>query len=91
MDRYISVVFPFLKKAGKLAIKNQDLITGCSKCDGSLVTETDLKISKMFKETIEKSFKNHFILDEETALKTQNLKRLEFIIYILNYNLKFVI
>ncbi len=74
MDRYISVVFPFLKKAGKLAIKNQDLITGCSKCDGSLVTETDLKISKMFKETIEKSFKNHFILDEETALKTQNLK-----------------
>lgn len=74
INEYISVVFPFLKKAGKLALKNQDLITGCGKCDGSLVTETDLKISKMFKETIEANFKNHFILDEETALKTQNLK-----------------
>lgn len=74
MDKYISVVFSFLKKAGKLALKNQDLITGCSKCDGSIVTETDLKISKIFKEIIEKNFKNHFILDEETALKTENLK-----------------
>ncbi|MDD2840668.1 MAG: hypothetical protein PHY80_06190 [Rickettsiales bacterium] len=74
MDKYISVIFPFLKKVGKLALKNQSLITGCSKCDGSIVTETDLKISKIFKKTIEKKFKNHFILDEETALKTKNLK-----------------
>lgn len=72
--KYISVIMSFLKKAGKLAIKNQSLITGCNKCDGSLVTETDLAISAMFKETIDKNFKNHFILDEETALKTENLK-----------------
>jgi len=74
IDEYISIILLFLKKAGKLALNNQDLITGCSKCDGSIVTETDLKISAMFKKTIEKNFKNHFILDEETALKIKNLK-----------------
>ena len=52
MDKYISVILPFLKKAGKLALKNQTLITGCDKSDGSIVTETDLKISKMFKKAI---------------------------------------
>lgn len=74
MDKYISVILPFLKKAGKLALKNQTLITGCDKSDGSIVTETDLKISKMFKKVINTNFKNHSILDEETALKTKNLK-----------------
>ena len=74
MNSYVSVILPFLKKAGKLALKNQSLITGCNKVDGSIVTETDLKLSKMFKKVINSNFENHFILDEETALKTKNLK-----------------
>jgi fructose-1,6-bisphosphatase/inositol monophosphatase family enzyme len=74
MENYISIIFPFLKKAGKLALKNQNLITGCNKYDGSVVTETDLAISKMFRQIIDTNFKNHFVLDEETALKTENLK-----------------
>ena len=53
MNSYVSVILPFLKKAGKLALKNQSLITGCNKVDGSIVTETDLKLSKMFKKVID--------------------------------------
>ena len=74
MDKYISVILPFLKKAGKFALKNQTLITGHDKSDGTIVTETDLKISKMFKKLINTNFKNHSILDEETALTIKNLK-----------------
>jgi len=72
--KYIDIVMPFLKKAGNLALNGQTLITGCNKCDGSIVTETDIKISKLFKTTIEKNFVGHYILDEETALKEGNLK-----------------
>lgn len=74
MDRYIELLLPFLKKAGKLALDKQALISGCSKYDGSIVTETDLKISNMFSELIKKNFKNHYVLDEEKALKEKGLK-----------------
>lgn len=74
MINYIDIILPFLKKAGKLALKNQTLITGHNKVDGSIVTETDLAISKKFKKLIKTNFENHYILDEETALKEKNVK-----------------
>ncbi len=74
INKYIEVLFPFLKKAGKLALKKQSLITGCEKVDGSVLTETDLKISDMFSKMIKKHFNGHYILDEEKALGEINLK-----------------
>lgn len=74
MTKYIDIILPFLKQAGKLALKNQTLITGHNKVDGSIVTETDLTISKKFKKLIKTNFENHYILDEETALKEKNVK-----------------
>lgn len=74
MNSYIDIILPFLKQAGKIALKNQSLITGHNKVDGSIVTETDLAISKKFKKLIKSHFENHYILDEETALKEKNVK-----------------
>lgn len=74
MNSYIDIILPFLKQAGKIALKNQSLITGHNKVDGSIVTETDLAISKKFKKLINSHFENHYILDEETALKEKNVK-----------------
>lgn len=74
MNSYIDIILPFLKMAGKLALKNQTLISGHNKVDGSIVTETDLAISKKFKKLIKSHFENHYILDEETALKEKNVK-----------------
>lgn len=74
MENYINILFPFLKKAGKLALKQQRMIFASEKVDGSIVTNADLKISDMFGKLIKKHFKNHYVLDEEKALKTINLK-----------------
>ena len=73
-QNYIDVLLPFLKKAGRLAITKQNELIASDKDDGSIVTETDLAISNMFQEVIKENFKNHSILDEETALKEVGLR-----------------
>ncbi len=73
-NKYIEVLLPFLKKVGKLSIDKQNEITGCNKVDGSIVTETDIKISNMFQKLIKKNFNGHSILDEEKALKDKKLR-----------------
>ena len=75
-NKYIEILLPFLKKAGKLAVSKQNEITGCSKVDGSIVTETDVKISDMFQKLIKKNFKDHHILDEEKALQDKKLREM---------------
>ena len=74
MNNYMEIILPFLKKSGKMALKNQTLISGHNKVDGSIVTETDLAISKDFGKLIKTNFENHYILDEEKALKEKNLQ-----------------
>lgn len=73
-QNYIDVLLPFLKKAGRLAITKQNELIASDKDDGSIVTETDLAISNTFQEVIKENFKNHSILDEETALKEVGLR-----------------
>ncbi len=74
IEKYIEILFPFLKKAGKLALAKQKLITGCEKSDGSIVTETDLKISSMFSSLIKKHFSGHYVFYYEKALKEKKLR-----------------
>ena len=59
MKNYMEIILPFLKKSGKMALKNQTLISGHNKVDGSIVTETDLAISKDFGKLIKTNFENH--------------------------------
>lgn len=74
MSEYLDIITPFLKKSGKIALKNQNLIIGHLKIDGSIVTKTDLNISKNFNKLIKSNFSNHYILDEEKALQDNNIK-----------------
>ena len=71
---YFKILREFLEKSGRLAIERQSKITGCNKNDGSILTETDLEISNLFQDFIEKNFDSHYIFDEEKALKDKNLK-----------------
>ncbi len=73
--KYFEILKNFLKKSGELALENQNHLINVDKPDGSIVTETDLTISRNFKNFIDENFENHYILDEETALKEKNLKQ----------------
>ena len=72
INKSIEILFPFLKKVGKLSIEFQNKITSQNKSDGSIVTEIDVKISDLFTKLIKKNFKNHLILDEEKIFSDKN-------------------
>lgn len=62
----------FLKEAGKLAIAMRDNAKDYTKEDGTIVTDVDLAISKLFAKQFAEYFKSeeHVLIDEESANKT---------------------
>lgn len=75
MDKLSIEIMPkiraFLQEAGTLALKNQKNAKRSFKVDSSLVTETDLAISKMAHEVFDEYFSqdDHVLVDEETISK----------------------
>lgn len=63
----INLILDFMKEAGEIALAYQNQITHQEKADKSLVTEADLKISKLFTEKTENlvQSRKHLIIDEE--------------------------
>jgi fructose-1,6-bisphosphatase/inositol monophosphatase family enzyme len=80
---FLDIVFKFLKIAGKIAIKGQVNLKANLKADNSIVTETDLIISKKFHEIIKEISNSgeHVILDEENLPDINNFfgKKIKFL------------
>ncbi|MCP4393494.1 MAG: hypothetical protein GY804_04400 [Alphaproteobacteria bacterium] len=69
-------VLAFMKKAGDLAINMRSSAEHYTKEDGSIVTDVDLAITKIFKQDFGKYFteSGHILIDEESVDKTVNAK-----------------
>ena len=74
-NKIVNVVLDFLKEAGQLALNCQNNLSASLKQDHSIVTETDITISKMFNKKINDCFgaENHKILDEENLPSKEEL------------------
>ncbi|MDR3079004.1 MAG: hypothetical protein LBU15_03120 [Rickettsiales bacterium] len=66
-DDFLDKILHFIKMAGKIAIDCQEHLTATLKADGSIVTQADLNISKLFRRRMADYLKTgeHCILDEE--------------------------
>ena len=74
-NKAVKVVLDFLKEAGEVALTCQNSLSASLKQDKSIVTEADIKLSKMFHEKIDGVFgtENHTILDEENLSSKDEL------------------
>lgn len=67
MADYIQLMLGFVREAGAFALAQQGSITQTFKADKSIVTETDIAISKMFMEKLAAlpNAAEHYLIDEE--------------------------
>ncbi len=72
MTDFLNILLSFMEDAGEIAINNQASTASFLKEDKSVVTETDLRISALFKEKLKPLLDsgNHLIIDEENFTST---------------------
>ncbi|MDR2778455.1 MAG: inositol monophosphatase family protein [Rickettsiales bacterium] len=71
-NEFTDIILHFIRKAGRLAKRQQKNLSASLKPDMSIVTQSDLSISKLFRREIEYylNSRGHRILDEENLPET---------------------
>lgn len=74
MESYIKLILDFMKEAGEIAILNQNKLNISLKQDESIVTNTDIQISQLFRDRIKPLLNSgHILLDEENLVSQKEL------------------
>lgn len=74
MNSYISIIISFLEEAGQIALENQNKLNINFKEDESIVTNTDIQISDLFRSKIKHLLDSgHILLDEENLINMEEL------------------